>query len=552
MINAPQEHPANASARESRRLVIFCGQWPSPSTVEAVEAIADAHPDWQILILQNTGRGRRLGPFLKSKFRRLAREPLSYPLELLTQAMASLGGRKKRHVGASVRLPSLSDMRRGNVRYHAAESIHDEAALAVVREYRPWLGISLGAPVLKPSLFEIPELGTINVHKSFLPNYRGMPPGFWELHDGQDFTGVSVHWVAAGLDTGDIVAQERVAIPPNSMPESIGPLLDERTGGLLLGVLEELDKGRRPGLAQGPSQTPTRSRPAFLLARRVRHRLARKRSPVLGAGGRLRSLVKTAVLAAYVYAWAPVRNFVNSLRGKAHVTILLYHRVDDAYLDGISVGLGQFNEQMRCLGRHYDILDMPEFLASRGRQRRRPAVVITFDDGYESVHLAARLLRRQGIPATFFVSTRIVGTERGFPHDLQKLGKVVPSLSWPQVMDMNQWGFHIGPHTGSHANVGKIPLEEAKEEIRISVDDLRERLGPQEPQKWFSYPYGKASDISPTVRVALEHLGIEHCLSAYGGVNPPDFDPLDIKRQGVDWKFSLLALRAVVEGWRIR
>jgi hypothetical protein len=70
-------------------------------------------------------------------------------------------------------------------------------------------------------------------------------------------------------------------------------------------------------------------------------------------------------------------------------------------------------------------------------------------------------------------------------------------------------------------------------------------------EKWFSYPYGKPGDITPAVRACLQQLGVQFCLSAYGGVNPPDFDPMDVKRQGVDWKFSLLAFRAMVEGWRV-
>jgi hypothetical protein len=67
-----------------------------------------------------------------------------------------------------------------------------------------------------------------------------------------------------------------------------------------------------------------------------------------------------------------------------------------------------------------------------------------------------------------------------------------------------------------------------------------------------AYPYGKRGDISEAVLGRLPALGIECCFGAYGGTNPPAFDPLRIKRQGVDHGYSMLALRAVVEGWGSR
>jgi hypothetical protein len=75
--------------------------------------------------------------------------------------------------------------------------------------------------------------------------------------------------------------------------------------------------------------------------------------------------VKTCTLAGYVFVFAPVRNLLNRVRGTAHVTILLYHRVDDNYLDDVTVGVEQFQRQMSLLAKSYQVLDMPEFLAKR-------------------------------------------------------------------------------------------------------------------------------------------------------------------------------------------
>ena len=55
-------------------------------------------------------------------------------------------------------------------------SIHCDAAVALVVGFEPDLGISLAAPILRAPLFAAPRLGTINLHKGRVPDYRGMPP----------------------------------------------------------------------------------------------------------------------------------------------------------------------------------------------------------------------------------------------------------------------------------------------------------------------------------------------------------------------------------------
>jgi len=536
----------------ARKLVVFCGESAPPSTVEAVEAVAETYPHWRILIVQ--GNRRRVGAwgYLKGKLRRLLTQPVSYPLELACQVLARLRPRARRSLGGHVRFPTLDEIGRENVEFFSADCIHDRHVMEKVRQFDPWLGLSLAAPILEPMLFETPELGTINVHKSLLPNYRGMPPGFWELFDGAEQTGVSIHWVSESLDAGDIVEQRAIPIPSYATPGSLGPLLDVAATELLLTVLKRLDAGERPRTPQGRAETPTRSRPAWLVARSLRRRLIRRRLGRMAIAGLLRGAAKTVVLWLYVYLWSTLRNLTHRLTGRAHTTVLLYHRVSDDLLDSITVGVEQFVRHLELLKRSYDILDLQEFLDTRSKPRRRPAVVLTFDDGYEDNHVAAVILRRERIPATFFLSTGIVGSDRAFPHDVEKLGRRVPALSWQQVRQMAGWGFRFGIHTAGHVNVGRAPLDQAEAEVRTAMADLRAQLGPAASDRWFAYPHGKQSDITEQVRERLADWGVECCLSAYGGTNRSKFNVLDVRRQGVDCRFGLLALRAAAEGWRVR
>jgi peptidoglycan/xylan/chitin deacetylase (PgdA/CDA1 family) len=263
----------------------------------------------------------------------------------------------------------------------------------------------------------------------------------------------------------------------------------------------------------------------------------------------LRNAAKTPLLFLYVYAYAPARNYLRSRRGRHDTVVLLYHRVNDGYLDSVTVGVEQFDRQLSIIRQHYEVIDIATFMKYGGGNRGRRSVLISFDDGYQDNYLAAILLRRHGLPCTFFLSTGIVGTDRAFPHDLQRLGHRVPTLRWEQVGRMAEWGFTIGNHTVDHSRVSLLPPKDALEEIAQAKSDLERHLGVSEATCSFAYPFGERTDITDEVRESLPTIGIELCFSAYGGVNEPDFDRLNVLRSGVNHSMSDLKFRAVIEGW---
>ena len=66
--------------------------------------------------------------------------------------------------------------------------------------------------ILHPEEFQIPPLGTINLHPSALPKYRGPNPYFWQHHEMDLDGAVTVHFVDEGIDTGDILLQNQFLI----------------------------------------------------------------------------------------------------------------------------------------------------------------------------------------------------------------------------------------------------------------------------------------------------------------------------------------------------
>jgi folate-dependent phosphoribosylglycinamide formyltransferase PurN len=89
---------------------------------------------------------------------------------------------------------------------------HTEEAMGLMRAAEADLGVVWGTNILKECVFRIPRLGSINIHQGLAPYYRGGPPVFWELYNGEREIGVTVHFVESKVDTGEIIAQETLPL----------------------------------------------------------------------------------------------------------------------------------------------------------------------------------------------------------------------------------------------------------------------------------------------------------------------------------------------------
>src|SRR5579863_7961545 len=77
-------------------------------------------------------------------------------------------------------------------------------------------------------MLDLPPLGNINLHASLLPKYRGAAPIQWAIANGETLTGNTTMRIDAGLDTGDILLQEELAISPDDTAETLAPRLELR------------------------------------------------------------------------------------------------------------------------------------------------------------------------------------------------------------------------------------------------------------------------------------------------------------------------------------
>lgn len=92
-------------------------------------------------------------------------------------------------------------------------------------------------------ILDIPRLGCLNVHPSLLPVNRGPDPLFWTFRNGDRQTGVTIHLMDEGLDSGPIVAQERIDIPDGISYSQLEARCAELGGRLLACSTWELYRG---------------------------------------------------------------------------------------------------------------------------------------------------------------------------------------------------------------------------------------------------------------------------------------------------------------------
>ena len=107
--------------------------------------------------------------------------------------------------------------------------------------------------ILSQEILDIPKFGTINVHASLLPKYRGSSPINWCLINGETVTGVTTMLTAAGIDTGDILLQRETGISPLETAGELTGRLGAMGAELLIDTIRALEAGRLSPIRQDES-----------------------------------------------------------------------------------------------------------------------------------------------------------------------------------------------------------------------------------------------------------------------------------------------------------
>lgn len=103
-------------------------------------------------------------------------------------------------------------------------------------------------------MLSLPRFGNLNLHGSLLPKYRGAAPIQWAIANGETITGVTTMRIDEGLDTGDVLLQRSIPVPPDATAEDMYVQLAEVGAALMVETLAGLEQGSVPLLKQDDAQ----------------------------------------------------------------------------------------------------------------------------------------------------------------------------------------------------------------------------------------------------------------------------------------------------------
>ena len=129
---------------------------------------------------------------------------------------------------------------------------NNEDFINIIKEINPdVICVVAYGKILPKEILDIPKYGCINVHASLLPKYRGAAPIQWAILNGDKETGVTTMYMDVGMDTGDMILNEKVQIGENETTGELWDRLAKIGGKLLVETLKQIEQGTAPRIPQG-------------------------------------------------------------------------------------------------------------------------------------------------------------------------------------------------------------------------------------------------------------------------------------------------------------
>jgi peptidoglycan/xylan/chitin deacetylase (PgdA/CDA1 family) len=239
--------------------------------------------------------------------------------------------------------------------------------------------------------------------------------------------------------------------------------------------------------------------------------------------------------------------------------ILMYHRVAER-VPGVEAPTSNVTpERLRqqligLLARGFECWPLSRLVAAHRESTAVPKNVfaVTFDDGYENNFLNAwPILREWNVPATIFVATKYLDTDRPFPFDDWSATGTsrVPASAWrplgsSECEEMLASGLiELGAHTHSHERfLGR--RDDFRRDMQICLDTLSERFGIEQPT--FAFPFG---DLDQELVGAAKELGVACCLTTQHRRVLPSDDVYQWGRLAAEGGDTPAVLAAKLSGW---
>lgn len=130
------------------------------------------------------------------------------------------------------------------------EKLSDESFVARLKQISADLFVVVAFKILPASVYTVPLKGTINLHASLLPKYRGAAPINWAIITGEKETGVTTFFIEEKVDTGEWILQRKVPVGDEESAGQLHDKLSEIGADLLLETINLIETGNAPRIRQ--------------------------------------------------------------------------------------------------------------------------------------------------------------------------------------------------------------------------------------------------------------------------------------------------------------
>lgn len=199
--------------------------------------------------------------------------------------------------------------------------------------------------------------------------------------------------------------------------------------------------------------------------------------------------------------------------------ILTYHSIDSSG-SPISIGPDVFEDHLALLtSDRVRVVSIEAIVSESPTSDRRPALAVTFDDGFANAGPAARRLADAGLPCTVFVVSGHVGGTNAWRGRGDAGVPTLPLLDWMALSALATAGVTIGAHTRTHPRLTTLTADEVAAELDESREAVAAHVG--EPPRAFAYPYGDVDASVASAVAARFRVGVSTDFACLSGDDSP-------------------------------
>src|SRR5436190_3411716 len=184
----------------------------------------------------------------------------------------------------------------------------------------------------------------------------------------------------------------------------------------------------------------------------------------------------------------------------SRMVVIAFHRVNNQLpSDGLTCSGAKFEAFCRFFRHYFKVVPFSEQVAGiRAGRQMGGTLSITFDDGYlDNFEVAAPILRKLDLPATFFIATGFIGS-KVVPFWDRDLVPQPGWMSWDQLRTLAAEGFELGCHSDGHIDLGCVDAKAVRADLELSRRKLKDELGFS--TDLFAYPFVGKQNINERSR----------------------------------------------------